>query len=137
MDRIEIHLLQAPEGTEEIGKFPVRAYDRDYPVYGAAKITRDDAKEAAPLWTYTLKAAKFQAMSHDSPYDIRMYAGKEFRIETSICWSCRNFYIQAYPGEFIWYGFDAGLKTAADLPELFDSKLPYSKRKREIGVEGD
>ena len=119
----------------------MRPYDDEYPVYGTATLTGEDAKKAAELWSYTFKAAKMQAMCHDPPYGVRMYAGKKLRFESSVCWHCYNFYIQDYPGSYVWYGFDAGSKGATDLLALFDSKLPYPKprktKKGEQVVEPD
>ena len=137
VDRVEIFLLQAPEGTPSKGAFQLRAYGRDYPVYGTATLTGKDASEAAALWTYTLKAAKMQAMCHDPPYGVRMYAGKKLRFETSICWGCSNFWVEGFPGGYGFYGFDAKSKTAQELLGLFDSKLPYPKPKNRNGGEGD
>jgi hypothetical protein len=135
VDRIEIFLLTAPAGVKGQGTFPVRAYDRDYPFYGTATITGAEAEKAAELWASTIKAARIQAMCHEPPYGIRMYSGQTLRFETSICWSCNNFCIEAFPGTHTFWGFDAKSQEAKDLLALFDSKLPYPKGKRDAGEE--
>jgi hypothetical protein len=136
VDRIEIFLLAAPAGAEGKGTFPVRAYGSDYPVYGTATITGADARKAAELWTYTPKSGG-GAMCHEPPYGIRMYAGEKLRFESSICWACSNFYIESFPGTYTFYGFYAESQSAKDLLALFDSKLPYPKREKRSGDEGD
>lgn len=130
VDRVEIFLLARPPGATEQGTFPVRPYGREYPVYGHATLSGDDATQAAELWSYTLKDPRIQAMCHEPPYGIRMFSGTRLRFESSICWGCSNFYVEGFPGQYMWYGFDADSKGATDLLALFDSKLPYPKPKK-------
>ncbi len=98
VDRVEIFLLARPSGASEQGNFPVRPYGREYPVFGTATLSGNDATQAAELWSYTLKDSRIQAMCHEPPYGIRMYAGKILRFESSICWSCNNFILKDYLG---------------------------------------
>ena len=130
VDRVEIFLLVQPSGVVEDGTFPVRPYREEYPVYGTATLSGDDAKQAAELWSYTIKNLGIQALCHNPPYGVRMFAGKTLRFESSICWHCNNFYIEGFPGNYMWYGFDADSKGATDLLALFESHLPFPRQKK-------
>jgi hypothetical protein len=57
---------------------------------------------------------------------VRFYAGKKLRLETTLCWSCSNFFVTE-PFEGLW-GFDVGAKEAdeflADLRQLLPDSIP-------------
>lgn len=127
IDRIEVFLIVPPTGATPHGTFPASGEEKDYPVYGTATLTGSDAKKAAELWSYTLKDFSMQGICHNPPYGIRMYAGKKLRFESTICWSCHNFSLNAFPNIHNYWGFDADSKTAKDLLALFDKALPYPK----------
>lgn len=127
VDRIEVYLIAEPTGATPDGTFRAGLNGREYPVYGRATLSGSEAKEAAKLWSYTLKDARMGAMCHEPPYGIRMYEGNKLRFESSICWGCSNFSVHAFPGVYTYWGFDAESKGAKDLLSLLDHALPYPK----------
>lgn len=120
-----IYLIMG-EGKSD-GTFPIRPYDRDDPTYGSVVLKGTQLAEFLKLWQYQEVDARAGSWCHGPVYGFRLYRrGKPVR-ETSICWSCNNFWVDPYPGGATWYGFHADSKAGKRLLEFCDKLLPYQK----------
>ena len=122
---VKIYLVMG-EGKSD-GTFPIRPYNRDEPTYGSVSLTGDELKSFLDVWQYQEVSWGSQAMCHDPAYGFRIYRRGKLTRETSICWSCNNFYVTPYPGMATWYGFNANTKSAKELLTFCDKLLPYKR----------
>ena len=120
-----IYLIMG-EGKSD-GSFPIRPYGREEPTYGSVTLTGNELKNFLDVWEYQEAAWGRQAMCHGPVYGFRLYRRGKLTRETSICWSCSNFYVTPYPGMSTWYGFNSDSKQAKGLLAFCDKLLPYKK----------
>jgi hypothetical protein len=120
-----IYLIMG-EGKSD-GTFPIRPYDREEPTYGSVTLTGEKLKDFLHVWEYQEVSWGRQAMCHDPAYGFRLFRRGKLTRETSICWSCNNFYVTPYPGMSTWYGFNADSKQAKELLAFCNKLLPYRK----------
>jgi hypothetical protein len=127
IDRVEVYHLVGIGGDAETG-FPVRPYNAYSRIIGSAELTGADAESLASLWRSQTFGWKYQAMCHDPGFGLRFYRGPSLLFETSVCFSCKNFYF-AHRGESIWWGFDSKTPGAAELLARLEQVAPATAAK--------
>ena len=132
VDRLVVYAID--EIVSGDGEFPIRAYERQHaPVLSSTVIRRGEARRMAELWRHLSFEKGWQALCHEPPYGVRFYRGDELVFETSICWSCTNFFVRQRDGSYDWYGFHAEDLNAETLFAELQKLVPHPK----IDVDGN
>ncbi len=122
---VRVYLIMG-EGKSD-GSFPIRPYGTEEPTYGSVALTGKELKGFLDVWEYQEVSWGRQSMCHGPVYGFRLFRRGKLTRETSICWSCSNFYVTPYPGISTWYGFNADSKQAKELLAFCDKLLPYKR----------
>ncbi len=122
---VRVYLIMG-EGKSD-GSFPIRPYGSEEPTYGSVALTGKELKDFLDVWEYQEVSWGRQSMCHGPVYGFRLFRRGKLIRETSICWSCSNFYVTPYPGISTWYGFNADSKQAKELLAFCDKLLPYKR----------
>lgn len=122
---VRVYLIMG-EGKSD-GSFPIRPYGTEEPTYGSVALTGKELKGFLDVWEYQEVSWGRQSMCHGPVYGFRLFRRGKLTRETSICWSCSNFYVTPYRGISTWYGFNADSKQAKELLAFCDKLLPYKR----------
>ena len=132
-----VYLLMGRPEQQTAETFPIRPYDTSEPVCGSIVLTGKELEEFINLWSYQSASQDRQALCHDPAYGFRLYRGSRLVAETSLCWTCSNFYVSCWPFGSGWYGFDADSKYAKQLLSYCDGLLPYHRAKEPEKKSGE
>lgn len=134
-DRVEVYLLDFSINKDygyrlkddEKG-FPIRPYSREPFDEAKTKILNTSKVPAKEIPTWCAAVTKMVtsdkesggAFCHYPIHGLRIYAGTKLLFETSICWTCNNFYF-TYTSESEWVHLT---EDANDLKKLLDGFMP-------------
>jgi hypothetical protein len=103
-DKIRIYALSEQPHEGDDG-FPIRPDEnRVCKILAEVEVTGKQAAKICEIWR-TLINDPSQAFCHGPPYGFRFYKGDEMVFETSMCWTCHNFYGPDENGKQVWYSF--------------------------------
>jgi hypothetical protein len=126
-DRIDVFLLDFSMGAdgkykpkEEDESFSIRPYKATTKILKSLKVPA----KSIPVWCAAMAKALATddggSLCHYPIHGLRIYAGDELLLETSICWECNNCYF-TYDGESQWLGIE---KDSGDLKKLLNDFMP-------------
>lgn len=134
-DRIEVFLLAGDlqHGTDA-DRFPIRPYNGTSKIVERKDLKGADASKLCSLWrglTFDNKAA---VLSHSSAYGLRFYRAGKLVFETSVSFSCHNFYyprtaFPSMPGVYSWHGFRTCDEAGKALFAFLNATLPMTAEK--------
>lgn len=125
-----IYRLMGTKAQPTSETFPIRPYDTSVPVCGSVTLTGAPLAAFLDHWRVQSPSQWRQGLCHDPAYGFRLYRGGRLIAETSICWQCNNFYIEAWPFGSGWYGLDTGLDSSQKLLTFCDGLLPYHRSEK-------
>ena len=137
-DRIEIYLLGTELQRVTIGeRFPIRPYFGTVEIIQRKELRDAEAAKLSALWRgLTFDNGGSPVLSHISDYGLRFYRQDHLVFETSVSFSCHNFYyprtaFPMIPEGYSWHGFrnddDAGKALFAFLNAIIPSRSPQPK----------
>jgi hypothetical protein len=123
ISEVRIYLLAEGENLGMGETFPIRPYDRSDPVSQKVTLKGKELQAFLKVWQFQEVSYLRQAMCHGPTYGFRLYRGKRLSFETSMCWSCNNFYVEVWPFGSSWYGFNAETEQAKELLAFCDKQF--------------
>ncbi|MCM8533230.1 MAG: hypothetical protein NE330_18825 [Lentisphaeraceae bacterium] len=126
--KAEIYLLMGDDNQLKEETFPIRSNSSK--TYGKVTLEGQTLKKFIELWEFQPISYHSQMLCHEPPYGFKLYEGSKLVGQTSICWSCSNFYVTIYPGVHAWYGFNARSTAAQELLNFCNERLPYKTKKK-------
>ena len=113
-DSVIIYRLQGVDEQSTLEVFPILPYDSIHPTYGFRELKGDDHSRPS-------------IMCHLPVYGLRFFKKEKLIFQTSLCWSCENFYVDTKFFGSNWIGFDSGSEASRSLLEFCDGLLPYDR----------
>ncbi|HEY2950967.1 MAG TPA: hypothetical protein VGK40_00210 [Verrucomicrobiae bacterium] len=116
-NRVEVSLLGEMHDVSKPDEFPVVPYRASAAILAQKSITGPDAQAVVARWTKLLPGDG--GSCHFPKYGLRFFANDKLLLQTSVCWSCRNFYIAQR-----WVGFNAKSDSGKMLFEKLNEIVP-------------
>jgi hypothetical protein len=126
-DLVKVYRLQGVPSQFTPNRFPILPYDSEHPTFGKLELREDDLKTFLGVWEGFPVNDTSGAMCHFPVYGFQFYRKREAEMETSLCWTCENFYVDTRYFGSNWIGFDSGSEVGRTLLEFCDELLPYDR----------
>lgn len=128
-DRIVVFLLAGDFKRESAAdRFPIPPYYGTSGVIASKALTGAEASKLCSLWRGLTFDNKGSVLCHSPAYGLRFYHTDKLVFETSVSFSCRNFYyIPSFPfrpGIYAWHGFRTNDDAGKGLVEFLKATLP-------------
>jgi hypothetical protein len=132
-DKVEVYYLDSELERDSVVGFPVKPYRTCARIIESKDITGREAQSLADSWRAQKFGAEYQALCHEPVYGLRFYQSSQLIYETTLCFSCRNFYVPVNEGVH-WWGFDSrsaqGKELLNRLQQIFPGSIPKPETKR-------
>lgn len=119
----ELYVLDESQKVSAGQGFPIRPYGHEVAVVSQKTLSGLAAEELAQIW----RSREFScggALCHYPVYGLRFRSGRRVVLETSICWECTNFFVEANAGTYNWQGMcDLDRNTVNQRPSVMDYAL--------------
>ena len=125
---VRISLLQGEAGQQPAGTFPLHIDGERQGVYGEVRLTGDQLKEFLGHWRALTPHYGGGAMCHDPVYGFRFYKGLFVTKQTTMCWHCSNFCVDAGLLGTGCFGFDSKSKEGQELLIHCNKLLPFTHK---------
>lgn len=139
-DRIEVYLLDVMENANIVSadwasslpadEFPILPHNSKSKILKKVVLTAEQRKEVLPALQKILGGDESSGLlCHWPIHGVRVFSGEKVLFQTSICWECRNFYVD-YPDG----AEEVGLGDSAELQKILEKVMPIPEgRKKKEG----
>lgn len=132
-DRVEVFYLDPELERDFVVGFPVKPYRTCARVIESKDIIGQEAQGLAGSWRGQKFGEEYQALCHEPIYGLRFYQSSQLIFETTLCFTCRNFYVPVSEGAH-WWGFDSrsahGKELLNRLQQILPASIPKPDMKR-------